>query len=324
MAFNELFIEPLLKNGFFNPVNTGIFAVILIAAVYLVYRMLGRLQISVNQHFFIALLPFILWAPVTRVLRDFAVAEGAKMAAAIGTQGWFATDLFYQFQYIRMAARQHIASMVPVDALAGGLSAVITVFPTPFSYIITFAFALATLLLALVLQAAGRRVGIRLEYWKTMAAAGFAALLLNMYLLPLPYLERLLPIAFLTLLATGVTYGLLQMAPRLSARISTKGFFTVPNAGIILAHFLDASATYIAITQFGYGEQHFLPRFFFESLGVWSFFLLKPLVIVPILWYLDKDAKEQDKAFIAFLKIAIFILGIAPGLRDSLRLAAGV
>ena len=43
-----------------------------------------------------------------------------------------------------------------------------------------------------------------------------------------------------------------------------KQIFTLENSGLLSAHMLDASATYVAMTFFGYLEQHPLPRFLIE------------------------------------------------------------
>jgi uncharacterized membrane protein len=45
-------------------------------------------------------------------------------------------------------------------------------------------------------------------------------------------------------------------------------------------------------------------------------FPLKLLVVLPVLWYIDKS--EDNKQFKGFLKIVILILGLALGVRDWL------
>ena len=51
-------------------------------------------------------------------------------------------------------------------------------------------------------------------------------------------------------------------------------------------------------------------------------FLLKIVVVLPALWAIDHYA--EDRQFRKFLKIVVMILGLAPGLRDLVRLVAMV
>ena len=90
------------------------------------------------------------------------------------------------------------------------------------------------------------------------------------------------------------------------------------NLLIILAHMLDASSTFVALNYYNYFEQHFLPRFFIDIFGPVAMFALKLPVILLALYYIDKEMPDNQKR--TFLKIVILILGLAPGLRDLLRL----
>ena len=103
----EHFIDPILSNGWFNPVNTAVYSLILIGAVYVVYTMLKRMDVHIDRYFLAAIMPFIFWGSITRVLHD------AAYAGALATP--------------------------ELNAFFG-----LPVFPTPGSYIITFSLALVT------------------------------------------------------------------------------------------------------------------------------------------------------------------------------------
>ncbi len=111
---DEFFINPILQNGWFNPVNTTVYGLILVVAVWAVYKLMVRLKISIDGNFFVAVLPFIFWGATTRVLHDAAVA------------GTLSPELMAIYS--------------------------LKIFPTPGSYIITFSLALAVLLISLVVQ----------------------------------------------------------------------------------------------------------------------------------------------------------------------------
>lgn len=86
------------------------------------------------------------------------------------------------------------------------------------------------------------------------------------------------------------------------------------------AHIFDACSTWISIDNFGYVEKHVLPTLLINLSGTaFVMILLKLAIIIPVLYIIDKHA--EDKRFGNILKIVIFIMGLAPGLRNTIRLA---
>jgi len=85
----------------------------------------------------------------------------------------------------------------------------------------------------------------------------------------------------------------------------------------MLSHFLDASATFVGIDFYGLWEQHPVTRFFGEIAGTYMvFYLLKIAVISLTLYFINTDVK--DKEFSNWLKLFVVILGLGPGIRDTL------
>lgn len=94
------------------------------------------------------------------------------------------------------------------------------------------------------------------------------------------------------------------------------------NLSVLLAHLLDASSTFIAVDYYGYGEQHVLPNALTQMAdSAIVMFPLKIAVILPALYVIDTYV--EDKTIRNMLKLAIFILGLAPGIRNFLSLAMG-
>ncbi len=273
----DYFLSPVMSNGWFNPVNTLTYSVILVIAVWAVYRLVMKMRIPIDSRFALALLPFIFWGSSTRVLHDAAVAGVLR-------------DTIYSAPF----------------------------FVTPGSYFITFGLTLAVLMFSLLLQ---RFSGAR--YWKPMLVIGLALCAWNLYMLPLPLYLPLALIVPVALLWTGLAYLPRPVLCRLkSCRKPVSRFFSRENMGILGAHYLDASATFFALSMFGYLEQHVVPRLIMPFLGPESMFLLKTVVLLPVLYLIDRYS--EDRSLKNFLKIVILILGLAPGLRDLLRLMAGV
>ncbi|MEE9323102.1 MAG: DUF63 family protein [Candidatus Aenigmarchaeota archaeon] len=274
----EYFLKPILSNGWFNPVNSIAYGIILVAGVYLVFRLLKKMNIHIDRYFLYAILPFILWGASTRVLHDAA---------------------YY-------------------GALTGPLGELysLPIFPTPGSYMITFLLALIALLISLTIQKYAR-----FPYWKIMFAIGIILDTINFALFP-----RINPLPmFMILGITGlwtILFLLLYQFSKTSKFKTLKQIFTFENSGLLSVHMLDASATYVAMTFFGYLEQHPLPRFLIDLTNPAAMFFLKIVVLIPVLYVIDRYS--EPGYFKNFLKIVVLILGLAPGLRDMIRLMVGV
>jgi len=86
------------------------------------------------------------------------------------------------------------------------------------------------------------------------------------------------------------------------------------NLAAYSAQAFDAINTAFLLTFFGGFEKHVLPRYIIEKTGTpFSFIPLKLLIIVPILYFLAKDKENNLSKLII---IAIFVLGLAQGLRN--------
>jgi uncharacterized membrane protein len=94
------------------------------------------------------------------------------------------------------------------------------------------------------------------------------------------------------------------------------------NLTVLMAHLFDASSTYVAVDFYGYSEQHVLPSALTGLVGTAAvMFPLKIAVILAALYVIDSYI--EDKTIANMLKLAIFILGFAPGLRNFLSLIMG-
>ena len=89
---------------------------------------------------------------------------------------------------------------------------------------------------------------------------------------------------------------------------------------IVLAHLFDASTTYVAVEYFNYAEQHVLPNALNQLFNTYlTLFPMKIIVIVTVLYIIDKYF--DDLTIKNLLKLTVFVLGLAPGLRNILTMA---
>ena len=69
-VFEDYFIRPVLEHTGYNLVNTMAYAVILIAALFFVYKMLAKTEIKLDGRLWIDLLPFVFLGGMLRALQD--------------------------------------------------------------------------------------------------------------------------------------------------------------------------------------------------------------------------------------------------------------
>ena len=123
---------------------------------------------------------------------------------------------------------------------------------------------------------------------------------------------------FVMVLIIGVV---LVVLTKIIAELRIKDFFKDKlNILVVAGQILDGTATFVATDIFNCGEQHPLSE---SILGVHPalFILIKILLALLIIYYIDRDVK--DKRFATVIKLAVIILGFATGGRDLLTLAIG-
>ncbi len=182
-------------------------------------------------------------------------------------------------------------------------------FMTPMIYILIFSIALPTLILSIKIR--------RENYWVHYGLAG--AILATATLIFLFSNLRMVnwfvfPSALAMALAFTIFYhlGTAKFARHMHNKLSEIVFFS---------HMLDASATFIGIQYLGYWELHVVPRLLISKFGAWIMIPAKIIVFLLILYVLDK---EEDENLRNFIKFVLIVLGLAPGVRDSIRMTFGV
>jgi len=179
-------------------------------------------------------------------------------------------------------------------------------FMTPFIYILIFCVAFPSLLLAIRM----RKERYWIHYGLIGVVSSFAILLLlfgNLEIINGWILPSALAIA--ALLTAGYRLVTAKLYRPMSNRLSCIVFFS---------HMVDGWATFFGIQFLGYWELHVLPRFLISSFGPWIMIPAKIVVFVAILYILDSS--REDRQLVSFIKFVLVVLGLAPGLRDSLRM----
>jgi len=225
------------------------------------------------------------------------------------------------FEHYNINPTDLIFPLIPFVFLGSGVRALVDngIYPynwaliTPGIYFIVGGTAIATLLFSIYLQ---RWKNIDFKYTIFFVGIIIAAInLINIHQLNLIVIVQIL-------IVCGVFMGMFIISGKFWPLFTINSFNGKINLSIISAHLLDASTTFIAVDYYGYFEQHVLPSSIYNITGTAiTMFPLKIIVISLGLYLIDRHI--DDEIIAGALKLAIFILGFAPGVRNFLSLAMG-
>jgi uncharacterized membrane protein len=188
---------------------------------------------------------------------------------------------------------------------------------TPLIFFLVFFVTAAVLIMA-------RRIWGE-QYHKKYAAIGLIWTGGNLAVLSTVGLVNSWVIPAVFLLGTAFAGGVILCGRHLSARRlpALKFLDGRYSQMIIYAHMLDASSTFIGVDWFDYYEKHVVPTFFINLVGTAAImYPLKLLVLLPVLYMIDRSMQEPSMRNLT--RLALITLGLAPAVRNTLRLALGV
>lgn len=283
--FNDNFVIPL--GNYYTPVNTIVYGIIFALAVFGVYKLLRRLNVDIDKNFAIGIVPYIVLGSVLRVLRDAKLLD----------YWFFASPIIYMLLFvvatITLVFSKQLEKFARNARSKGGLTDFLSDYHRLWC------------LLGIVLVIAGfiilSTVGYK-NYYASGLMLGLAAIW------------------------AVVVYLAYEANNKFGEKYSFLKVFSKENCILLAIHLFDASTTFVAVSFFPYYEQHVVSNFVIGFLGPAGQFLLKIAVVTTVLWALDNYLKtDKDSIYMRnFIKIAIFILGFAPGFRNFLRLGFGV
>jgi uncharacterized membrane protein len=144
------------------------------------------------------------------------------------------------------------------------------------------------------------------DYHRPLAAIGSAGFLATVSLYAFSNLAALPLTLTVFAVTTGVGYlAVKQFRPELAVPA-----FVLP----VAAHYWDAASSVVALFHGG-AEKHVLAQFFVDTMGLPGMFVMKTLVIVPVVYLLDRDMEGERRLYYLFL---VALLGLALGTRNLL------
>ncbi len=219
--------------------------------------------------------------------------------------------------------RNFLLGVSPFVALGGVLRAlqdafsISYLFVTPLIYFVIFAAAL----FLLIISKSAEKV-FKKEYYKIWLFSGALLCILGVSYMPFANFQAF---EFTSFIFIGWA-ALLLAIKRLSKKVKPlDSFMSLENISLILVHMFDATTTFVALQFFSYWEQHVVTSFAINVFGPAAIFFIKLPVVILALYLIDRELyKKKDIEKRNIIKLAILVLGLAPGLRNLLRLIMGV
>jgi len=268
------------------------YGIILIFALYGIFRLLKRLKIKVNWSFALALLPYIIFGSVSRVLEDTGYFDPPVVYFFISPFIYMLIALFAVFFLLLgyYLEKKYTSSFLSVNRVLflGGL-----VFLLPSLFLIS-----------------SWILGYR---WGPTSGINFFIFLIVMGIVSL--------VVILVYFAAGL----------FKDKKDFLVYRNPLNLAMFFGHLLDGVTSYISIKDpfsmgLFYSEKHPASNFLLEIWGP-LFPIVKFLLIILVIYVFDILYKEELKNYVTLvniLKIGILILGFSPGLRDLIRVIMGV
>jgi uncharacterized membrane protein len=328
------------------------YGIILVIALYIIYLLIKKLHISIDWRFCLALLPYIVFGPVTRVLEDsdyflepvvyWFISPLIYLQIAIYALGFLVLGYYLQQLSNNKSQKILITYLFSIFILVDILYTCIWVVGIPYgAYVIhpfIFFILSCTAFLPVLYQFFKQKsMSVNL----CIFSGGLFILFPSIYLIGrwiagyqwgLTNGVRFDVFILITVLVVVIT-GLVYIFSYIYKDKENISVYSKPlNLAMIVGHMIDGLTSYVSIydpLQMGlplYVEKHPASNSLME---IWPplFPIVKFLLIIIIIYIFDvlyKKELKHNKNLVNLLKIGILILGFSPGLRDLLRVTMGV
>jgi len=326
------------------------YGVILVFALYGLYKLLKKLNIRIDWYFCLALLPYILFGPVTRVLEDTNFFNEPYVCWFISPLIYFQTTFYvlifllfgYSLQKKALPQRKTLSVLFLLFILIDGFYTMLWFLGIRFGVSDiqpVFFYGLSILAFLPLLYPFIKKQTMTIN--TIVFSGGLLVVLPSFFLIGRWIIGDQWSGSYGTyvnvlLLVIGLV-SLIVLAVYLIAWICRKHDYVAVyknplNLSMLAGHLIDGITSYVSIydpLQMGlpsYIEKHPASNSLMEA---WPplFPIVKFLLIILVIYVFDilyKKELERYSRLVNLLKIGIFILGVSPGLRDLLRVTLGV
>jgi len=277
----KYYIDPITQGQAYNVVDTLTYAVILVAAVYLLYRWLSTstwlsdIGIKIDQPFFLATIPYVILGGVLRVIEDTGMVTGNWKFLLI-------TPLIYITLFFFVLAMMFVSQWL----VASGIT-------QQFSTFYAGAGIAALIVSCLALAA-----------WSTTHHG------IDFFILCI--------IPLMAVCATTIVWTFMKYVLKWSY-VADPLYITLLFGQLLDASATSYGIDLHPSVQ--YVEQHVVGSALISATGTaFVMFPLKLLVLFPAIYVMEMYRKEANPAFWHLVLLAMIVVGFAPGVRDMVRM----
>jgi len=329
----KYFIGPVIADALNHPVEYHgivaregysiiseiLYGVALLAAIYALYLFFEKLHLKIDAKFFVSTLPFILLGSFARVIEDANLLKPPLSFFFISPLIYFQIAIYFSMALIFgifLKKERYFAYFILI------IDALYSIFYAFFGYLFKYAIHPIIFILISLFSLYIYILHDKKDYNASLLSFGilfFTPSLLVFLSLPFKMELNFHPIIFLSMIIAFFVSFVVALVSKALKSI----YHNFLNTSLIFSHSLDGFTTWmVASSQFNigisYGEKHPLPSILLKH-GL-SYPILKLAVILLIIYSIE-ELKPNLKNTIKWL---ILFLGLAPGLRDFLRILIGV
>jgi len=269
------------------------YGILLIISLYLIYKLLKKLEIVVDWRFALALMPYIVFGPVTRVLEDTGYFSEPYVY-------WFISPLIYvqiaAYAIFFLILGHYIERKLKNKRLTTN----------------TILFSAGVLILLPAVYLIGSWIAG--NQW----GDGSTQTHFDVFLIIL-------------VLVSFITVAVYLFANKFQKNKNVAVYKNPLNLAMLVGHLVDGITSYISIHDPLNMGLHYIEKHPASDLlmKIWGplFPITKFLLIIFVIYIFDilyKKELKQYSRLVNLLKIGILILGFSPGLRDLIRATMGV
>ncbi|MBI5061029.1 MAG: DUF63 family protein [Candidatus Aenigmarchaeota archaeon] len=302
--FQTYFVDYACRG--YNIYNTLVYGILFAIAVFGAYKILKKLNLQIDRKFLIGIFPFIVLGPILRVIEDAGEASGSMMPLICSPL------IYFVMFFVALGA---LLLAIGVEKVFGKKKRSIRIVLSKKNIKAVGSSSLST--------GAGGRGNGWWEYYKTWFTVGLILDIIFITFLLQNGIKNYFSISLVLGIAAAwwlIIFFFYKLREKIHAN-----FLSRFNAFLLSVHMFDATTTFVALQYFPYYEQHVLSNFTIGIVGPAGQFLIKLPILLVVLYLLERELpKKEDENMKNFIKVAILILGLGPGLRNFLRLGLGI
>ncbi len=277
----KYYIDPIRLGQSYNIVDTVSYAIILVIAVYLLYRWMSQstwladIGFTIDSRFIIATLPYVILGGVLRVVQDTGMITG-------GFQFLLVTPLIYFVLFFFTITMLFLSRSLTLKGFTKD--------------ILTF-YAIAGIMSAFVVSLVLFAWGINHAHVDLFILGIIPFMAIIATLLVWACMRYLLGWKYVT----NPLYLTLLFGQLLDASATSYGIELHPSVQYIEQHVVGSGLIELTHTAF-------------------VMFPLKLVVLFPAIYIMELYRKEANPAFWHLVLLAMIVVGLAPGIRDMTRM----